>query len=79
MYNMQSGARRKSFKLGPYPLDDPETLQEAGSSKKVERPVSGLASDALDRVVIASTLDGTLNVGSCFQHIHVTAISHLRF
>lgn len=63
MYNMQSGARRKSFDLGSYPLDEPE----AGSSKKkAERSVTGLASDALDRVVIASTLDGTLNVSYCF-------------
>lgn len=59
MYNMQSGARRKSFDLGPYPLDDPE---QAGSKKKAERSVTGLASDALDRIVIASTLDGTINV-----------------
>ncbi|KAK7693776.1 hypothetical protein QCA50_003348 [Cerrena zonata] len=67
MYNMQSGARRKSFDLGPYPLDDPE---QASSKKKVERSVTGLASDALDRIVIASTLDGTIN----FFDFHTTTL-----
>ncbi|CAL1705181.1 unnamed protein product [Somion occarium] len=71
MYNMQSGARRKSFELGPYPSDASNQAQSAGSSrKKSERCVTGLASDALDRVVIAGTLDGTVN----FFDFHTTKL-----
>ncbi|KAF8197530.1 Utp21 specific WD40 associated putative domain-containing protein [Pholiota molesta] len=50
MWNMQSGIQRKSFTLGPCP---PE---------RSERSVTGLATDSLNKTVIASTLDGTINV-----------------
>lgn len=64
MYNMQSGVRRKTFDVGPYPLPTPAA---AGSSKKRDgRSITGLASDTLNTVVIASTQDGTLNVSKPF-------------
>lgn len=54
MWNLQSGMKRKSFAL-----EEPAK----GKKKKGERRcVTGLASDALNRVVVASTLDGTVNV-----------------
>ncbi|KAI0691037.1 Utp21-domain-containing protein [Cytidiella melzeri] len=57
MYNMQSGIKRKSFSVGPLP----EGVADGISGKRKERCVTGLASDALNRTVIASTLDGTIN------------------
>ena len=62
MWNMQSGIKRKSFDVGPCP---PEVVTKFGSSGKANskiRSITGLASDALNRTVIASTLDGTVNV-----------------
>ena len=58
MYNMQSGINRKTFELGSF-VDDG---QDNVTSKRKARCVTGLASDALNRTVIASTLDGTINV-----------------
>ncbi|KDQ61049.1 hypothetical protein JAAARDRAFT_152054 [Jaapia argillacea MUCL 33604] len=55
MWNMQSGIKRRSFEL-------PSADGGGGKRKKGEgRCVTGLACDALNRVVIASTLDGTIN------------------
>ncbi len=64
MYNMQSGIRRKAFNIGPCPSSIADRLRVATTSKRrvEERCVTGLASDPLNRTVIASTLDGTLNV-----------------
>jgi U3 small nucleolar RNA-associated protein 21 len=59
MYNMQSGIKRKSFDIGPLP----EATSVGTSVKRKERCVTGIASDALNRTVVASTLDGTVNVG----------------
>ncbi|KAF9477557.1 Utp21-domain-containing protein [Pholiota conissans] len=60
MWNMQSGIHRKSFTLSPWP---PEVAARfySGSAKRSERSVTGLATDSLNKVVIASTLDGTIN------------------
>ncbi|KDR73654.1 hypothetical protein GALMADRAFT_100477 [Galerina marginata CBS 339.88] len=60
MWNMQSGIKRKSFILGPCP---PEVAARfySGLAKRSERSITGLATDSLNRVVIASTLDGTVN------------------
>ena len=58
MYNMQSGIRRKSYTVGPQP---PEVASRLHSSSN-ERIVNGLATDALNKLVIASTSDGTINV-----------------
>ncbi|KAF7967205.1 hypothetical protein HWV62_35121 [Athelia sp. TMB] len=58
LWNMQSGIKRKSFTLGPCPSE----LRASSSMKKNgQRSVTGIASDALNRLVIASTLDGTIN------------------
>lgn len=59
MWNMQSGILRKSFSVGPPPVD---VMNRGCVSKKGERVVIGLASDVLDKVLVACTLDGTLNV-----------------
>ena len=56
MWNMQSGIKRKSFEIGPRPSDHRSTLSST------ERMVNGLVTDSLNRVVIASTQDGTINV-----------------
>ncbi|PPQ97575.1 hypothetical protein CVT26_002362 [Gymnopilus dilepis] len=60
MWNMQSGIKRKSYTLGPCP---PEVAARfySGTAKRSERSISGIATDSLNRVVIASTLDGTIN------------------
>ncbi|EKM55193.1 uncharacterized protein PHACADRAFT_120318 [Phanerochaete carnosa HHB-10118-sp] len=57
MYNVQSGIKRKAFDVGSAP--EP-------------RCVNGLASDALNRAVIASTLDGTIN----FFDFHTAELQH---
>jgi U3 small nucleolar RNA-associated protein 21 len=72
LWNMQSGIHRRSFDIGPAPREVlgrsihlRQSAAAAGGSKKrssENRAISGLATDALNRVVIASTLDGTLNV-----------------
>ncbi|KAG8930201.1 hypothetical protein FRC02_004503, partial [Tulasnella sp. 418] len=67
MWNMQSGLLRKTFTLGPPPADN---LRRSHSLKV--RPVTGLVTDALNRLVIASTLDGTLS----FFDFHSTKLEH---
>lgn len=63
MWNVQSGMQRKAFDVGPCPPDAASRFRsQNGKKKQEERCVTGLATDALNRVVIASTLDGTLNV-----------------
>jgi len=65
MWNMQSGLKRKKFEVGPRPPGVSSRFNfRAVSKKQTEyRSVTGLATDALNRLVIASTLDGTINVG----------------
>jgi U3 small nucleolar RNA-associated protein 21 len=58
---MQSGFKRKSYDVGPCPPDAPNRAFSSGSKRK-ERCITGLATDALNSVLIASTLDGTINV-----------------
>jgi U3 small nucleolar RNA-associated protein 21 len=61
MWNMQSGIKRKSFSIGPCPSEVSHRFRNPGK-KGGERCVTGLATDALNTLVIASTLDGTINV-----------------
>ncbi|KAI0934749.1 hypothetical protein AcV5_006491 [Taiwanofungus camphoratus] len=63
MYNMQSGILRKSYSVGPCPPEVTNRFRPSGTTKKKmeERCVTGLATDSLNTVVIASTLDGTIN------------------
>lgn len=64
---MQSGIHRKTYTLGPCP---PEVAARfySGTVKRSDRSITGLATDSLNSVVIANTLDGTLNVGSHTIH-----------
>lgn len=62
MYNMQSGILRRTFNVGPCPANVASRFRPTGTKRKDERCITGLASDALDRIVVASTLDGTVNV-----------------
>jgi len=64
MWNMQSGIKRKSFDVGPCPPEVTNSLRSSSKKKGGERCITGLASDALNRLVIASTLDGTVNVST---------------
>ncbi|EIN07245.1 Utp21-domain-containing protein [Punctularia strigosozonata HHB-11173 SS5] len=68
MWNMQSGLKRKTFDVGPYPVGNSQTA--AKKDKGNQRCITGLASDALNRVVVASTLDGTVN----FFDFHTTKL-----
>jgi len=65
MWNMQSGLKRKKFDVGPCPPGVSSRFNVRATSKKQReyRSVTDLATDALNRLVIASTLDGTINVG----------------
>lgn len=62
MWNMQSGLKRKTFKVGPCPPAVIERLNSTSKPKASEHCITGLATDALNRLVVASTLDGTINV-----------------
>ncbi|KAJ7685354.1 Utp21 specific WD40 associated putative domain-containing protein [Mycena polygramma] len=70
MWNLQSGIKRKTFDVGPCPLDVASRF--SAGKKKEGRSVTGLASDALNTTVIASTLDGTIN----FFDFHTTKLEH---
>ena len=60
---MQSGAHRKSFNIGPCPEGvQTKYRPPLGKQRSEERSVTGLATDSLNRVAIAATLDGTINV-----------------
>ena len=90
MWNMQSGIKRKSFDVGPCPLEVVNRFTSAGKRMGGGRCITGLASDALNRAVIASTLDGTIAVrlivghpiSSCFtaysylNHVSVLRLPH---
>ncbi|KAF5389950.1 hypothetical protein D9757_003621 [Collybiopsis confluens] len=71
MWNMQSGIRRRTFRIGPCP---PEVVGRFRISEKnaKERSVTGLATDPLNTAVIASTLDGTIN----FFDFHTAKLEH---
>jgi len=62
MWNMQSGIRRRTFRL---PAAPPEVTNRVHNStvggKAKERSVTGLATDPLNRWLVACTLDGTVN------------------
>jgi len=62
MWNMQSGIKRKTFTVGPCPPEAASKFQTSGTKQR-QRCITGLATDSLNRAVIASTLDGTINVG----------------
>lgn len=62
MWNMQSGIRRKTFNIGPVPIEVDWKWKEKGRG----RGISGLATDSLNKWLIAGTIDGTLNV-SCIN------------
>jgi len=74
MWNMQSGKERRSFSLtGPPPGDSKPKIIAAASGKgktkskkllaeKSIQAITGLATDTLNNVVVASTLEGKLYV-----------------
>lgn len=70
MWNMQSGILRRTFTVGPCPPEVISRLPTSSASKKaVPRAITGLATDALNQLVLASTLDGTINVSPLlFSH-----------
>lgn len=56
MWNMQSGMHRRTFVLDPPPLGKRRKVAAAG-----DRPVTGVVTDALNRTLVAATLDGMLS------------------
>lgn len=66
MYNMQSGILRKTFSVGACPPEAASRLRPSSTTtskkKSHERCITGLAVDAVNSMVIVSTLDGTVNV-----------------
>jgi len=73
---MQSGLKRKSFKLGPAPN---EVAVQIGSGSKggKKRSVTGLATDALNKTLVAGTLDGTVNVSYNCTHVFILTTNAL--
>lgn len=68
---MQSGIKRKSYDVGACPPETSPGLRNGAKSR--ERTITGLATDSLNQVVIASTLDGTLNVSRVLHCLLVVA------
>lgn len=62
MYNMQSGMWRRKYELGTTP---PEAASRKQPSDK-GRVVNGMATDSLNKLVMASTSDGVINVSNIF-------------
>ncbi|TEB25911.1 Utp21-domain-containing protein [Coprinellus micaceus] len=60
MWNMQSGIRRRVFKIGNAPEEVSGRVHSSNAGKK-ERSVTGIVSDSLNQWVVVSTLDGTVN------------------
>ena len=76
MWNMQSGLKRRSFALGECPSEVEHRLGNM-SSQRGKRVVTGLASDALNRMLVAGTLDGTINViflSSSFPYLMTSSV-----
>ncbi|KAF7440643.1 hypothetical protein PC9H_000990 [Pleurotus ostreatus] len=73
MWNMQSGILRRTFTVGPCPPEVMGRLHASDTEKKVvPRPITGLATDALNQLVLVSTLDGTIN----FFNFHLAKLEH---
>lgn len=64
MWNMQSGIRRRTFDVGRLDSVTSGDLSSRakGKGKSTDRPVTGIAVDPLNRILVAATLDGTINV-----------------
>jgi U3 small nucleolar RNA-associated protein 21 len=75
MWNMQSGQERKTFYLSGAA---PKTKGNKARSKAVVagQTITGLATDGLNRILIASTLEGVLHVG---RYVPSSARSWLTF
>jgi U3 small nucleolar RNA-associated protein 21 len=61
MWNMQSGIRRRDFVIGSSDVLGNQRPDARSRKKGEQSSVTGLATDPLNRVVIASTLAGTIN------------------
>jgi U3 small nucleolar RNA-associated protein 21 len=68
MWNMQSGIRRKNFDVGSSKYESShnsngnETNAKSSKTKGSGRAITGVAVDSLNKVLVATTLDGTVNV-----------------
>ncbi|KAJ4487730.1 Utp21 specific WD40 associated putative domain-containing protein [Lentinula aciculospora] len=71
MWNMQSGIRRRTFSVGLCPPEVAGRFQTTAKGTK-DRSITGLVTDSLNTVVIASTLDGTVN----FFDFHTADLEH---
>ncbi|KAL1735373.1 Utp21 specific WD40 associated putative domain-containing protein [Schizophyllum commune] len=81
MWNAQSGVLRRLFKVGDLGTKG-ETSTGAGTGtassassryrKQSDRTITGIATDALNTVLVASTLDGTIN----FFDFHTADLLH---
>lgn len=82
MWNMQSGIKRKSYVIGPCPPEVADRSSTSSTKKGTGRSVTGLATDSLNTLVIASTLDGTINVCLSCQHcplLHALTLIEFQF
>ncbi|TFK63228.1 Utp21-domain-containing protein [Pluteus cervinus] len=71
MWNLQSGILRRTFDAGPSPPEVSARFHGADKAR-TDRNVTGLATDSLNRTLIAATLDGTLN----FFDFHTAKLEH---
>jgi U3 small nucleolar RNA-associated protein 21 len=67
MWNMQSGIKRRTFKLGVCPPEGANRIHSNNSENEKERSVVGIAVDPLNVTVVLCTMDGTVNVRSSFH------------
>lgn len=72
MWNMQSGIRRREFVVRKLDVTEGENGEAAAvmltngkaKSKLRDRPITGIAVDPLNRTLVATTLEGTVNVSN---------------
>ena len=62
MWNLQSGMKRKTFDIGASPAEVSDRFRVTNKKTASGRCITGLATDPLNRILVASTLDGTINV-----------------
>lgn len=64
MWNLQSGQERKTFQVNgaQAPVKEKGKKQKVVRGKKSGSAITGLCTDALNNILVASTLDGSLSV-----------------
>lgn len=78
MWNLQSGIKRRTFKIGPCARATTEQT-DMSKSRESGNCITGLDTDALNRVVVASTSNGKIYARSLFLNREIRIYPSLQF